>query len=70
MRLLPTLYILASTLFFCAGAGAATMEIAGVKVEDSAEVRGSKLQLNGAGTRFKGPFKVYVAGLYLGKKAA
>ena len=51
-------------------AAAATQEISGVKVEDSAEVRGSKLQLNGAGTRFKGPFKVYVAGLYLGKKAA
>ena len=28
-----------------------------------------RLQLNGAGTRYKGPFKVYVAGLYLNKKA-
>ena len=33
-------------------------------------MRGSKLQLNGAGTRYKGPFKVYVAGLYVGKKAS
>ena len=31
---------------------------------------GSKLLLNGSGTRYKGPFKVYVAGLYLGKKAS
>ena len=48
---------------------AATLEINGVKVEDTAEVHGTRLQLNGAGTRYKGPFKVYVAGLYLGKKA-
>lgn len=48
---------------------AASLEIQGVKLEDNAEVQGSRLQLNGAGTRYKGPFKVYVAGLYLGKKA-
>jgi hypothetical protein len=51
-------------------AAAATIDISGVKVEDSAEVRGSKLALNGAGIRYKGPFKVYVAGLYTGKPAA
>ncbi len=49
---------------------AATVEVNGVKLEDSADVRGAKLLLNGAGTRYKGPFKVYVTGLYLGKKAA
>ena len=32
------------------------------------DLRGAKLLLNGVGTRFKGPFKVYVAGLYVGKK--
>ena len=48
---------------------AASLEIQGVKLDDAAEVHGSRLQLNGAGTRYKGPFKVYVAGLYLGKKA-
>lgn len=48
---------------------AASVEIQGVKLEDNADVQGSRLQLNGAGTRYKGPFKVYVAGLYLGKKA-
>lgn len=55
---------LASTL-----ALSAPVEINGVKLEDTADVRAAKLQLNGAGTRFKGPFKVYVAGLYLEKKA-
>ncbi len=49
---------------------AAVVEIQGVKLEDSMDLRGAKLQLNGAGTRYKGPFKVYVAGLYIGKKAS
>lgn len=48
---------------------AASVEIQGVKLEDTADVQGSRLQLNGAGTRYKGPFKVYVAGLYLGRPA-
>ncbi len=47
---------------------AATLDISGVKVEDTIDVQGSKLQLNGAGIRYKAIFKVYVAGLYLGKK--
>ncbi len=51
-------------------AHAATQEIHGVKVEDSATVAGTKLQLNGAGTRYKGPFKVYVGDLYTSKKVA
>jgi hypothetical protein len=44
--------------------------LSGVKYEDSADVRGAKLQLNGAGLRYKAVFKVYAAGLYLPKKAA
>ncbi len=48
---------------------AAPVEIAGVKVDDPLELNGTKLQLNGAGIRYKAIFKVYVAGLYLGKKA-
>jgi hypothetical protein len=47
---------------------AATQDINGVKVEDTVDVKGTKLPLNGAGTRYRGPFKVYVAGLYAGKK--
>ncbi len=49
---------------------AATVEMAGVKLEDSVELRGSKLLLNGAGVRYKAVFKVYLAALYLGKRAA
>lgn len=52
------------------GALAAQVEISGIKLEDSAEVAGAKLQLNGAGIRYKAIFKVYVAALYVGKKVA
>ncbi len=45
-------------------------EIQGVKYEEAIELAGSKLQLNGAGTRYKAVFKVYTAGLYLSRKAA
>lgn len=52
-----------------APAMAQSLTVAGVKYEDSIELRGTKLQLNGAGIRYKGPFKVYTAGLYTTKKA-
>lgn len=48
----------------------AQVTVSGVKYEEAIDLRGSKLQLNGAGVRYKGPFKVYTTGLYLGKKAA
>ena len=49
----------------CWSTGAFSMtEIAGVKLEDSITLAGAKLQLNGAGIRYKGPFKVYVGDLY------
>lgn len=50
-------------------AQAATVDLAGVKLEDRATVAGSPLVLNGAGIRYKTVFKVYAAGLYLGAKA-
>ncbi|MEO6016770.1 MAG: chalcone isomerase family protein [Polaromonas sp.] len=56
-------------LMLSLGALAAPVEIAGVKLDDPVEVHGSKLQLNGAGIRYKAVFKVYVASLYLSKKA-
>lgn len=59
-----------ATLMLAWGAVAATVDVGGVKMEDATDVRGSKLQLNGAGIRYKAVFKVYAAGLYLGKKAA
>lgn len=52
------------------GVVAAPLEISGVKVDDTISVHGVKLQLNGAGTRYKAVFKVYVAAMYIGKKAS
>ena len=49
---------------------AASVDVAGIKIEDALELQGSKLQLNGAGVRYKAIFKVYAAGLYVGKKVA
>ena len=49
---------------------AAPVEVGGIKIEDVQDVQGSKLQLNGAGVRYKAVFKVYAAGLYVGKKVA
>ncbi|MDO8372268.1 MAG: chalcone isomerase family protein [Pseudomonadota bacterium] len=59
----------AMTLLLAFSAAAATVEVGGVKLEDQIDMRGSKLVLNGAGVRYKAVFKVYTAGLYLGKKA-
>lgn len=70
MKLARTLSVVIFLFGMSLVAGAASVEINGVKVEDSVDVKGSKLPLNGAGTRYKGPFKVYVAGLYTGKKAS
>jgi hypothetical protein len=56
---------LAVLLCFCLAAPAYAVEIAGVKVPDTATVEGKTLKLNGAGLRTKIMFKVYVAGLYL-----
>lgn len=50
-------------------AHAQSTEVAGVKFEQSLQVGGTRLQLNGAGVRYKAIFKVYAAGLYLSAKA-
>ena len=55
-------------LMLAGAAFAATIDIAGVKVDDSVTIAGTKLHLNGAGIRYKGPFKVYVGELYTTKK--
>ena len=44
-------------------------EVGGVNFAPQIEVNGNKLQLNGAGVRYKAIFKVYAAGLYLDRKA-
>jgi len=48
---------------------AETTELAGVRIEHSAQVGGSTLKLNGAGIRYKAVFKVYTAALYLTQPA-
>ncbi len=40
-------------------------EVMGIKVDDTVQVGGQTLKLNGAGVRYKAIFKVYVAALYL-----
>jgi hypothetical protein len=46
-----------------------SLEVSGVRYVPTAQVAGSTLQLNGAGTRYKFVVRVYTAGLYLGAKA-
>lgn len=50
-------------------AAAATVDVAGVKLEDRVSVAGKPLVLNGAGVRYKAVFKVYAAGFYVEKPA-
>jgi hypothetical protein len=60
----------ASLCVLAASVGAATVDVAGVKLEDTSSVGNTALQLNGSGVRYKAIFKVYAAGLYLSKRAA
>lgn len=57
-------------LILSVGVFAAPVEVGGIKIDDVQDVRGTKLQLNGAGVRYKAIFKVYAAGLYVGKSVA
>jgi len=68
MKHLPH-WLLAAALAFCAPVATAQVTVSGVKYDETTELRGTKLQLNGAGIRYKAVFKVYTAGLYLPKKA-
>lgn len=61
--------LLALTALLTAPGAFAQAEIAGVKYAETADIHGGRLQLNGAGVRYKAVFKVYTAGLYLSKKA-
>jgi len=49
-------------------AGAALAAPTSTKFEPQMEVQGTRLQLNGAGTRYRAIFKVYDMGLYTTKK--
>lgn len=59
-----------AVLCLLAAGAMAQVNVSGVKYDESVDARGTKLQLNGAGVRYKAVFKVYTAGLYLTKKAA
>jgi hypothetical protein len=61
----PALLILLLAL----GQQASALEVGGVNFAPQIEVNGSKLELNGAGVRYKAIFNVYAAGLYVGRKA-
>jgi hypothetical protein len=60
---------LVTALLVMAPVAMAEVNVSGVKFEDTMDLKGTKLQLNGAGVRYKAIFKVYAAGLYLPKKA-
>jgi hypothetical protein len=68
MKILKRWVVLAGALFACASSWA-QITVSGVKYDESIEVRGAKVHLNGAGVRYKAIFKVYAAGLYLPRKA-
>ena len=69
MRRFIVLAALAAVLSSPLASLAQTTDVAGVKFANTLQVGGSKLQLNGAGVRFKVVFKVYAAALYLTEKA-
>jgi len=68
MVFIKPLMLAVITSLFALNSLAAALDINGIRVEDATDVHGTRILLNGAGTHYKGPFKVYVAGLYLGKK--
>jgi hypothetical protein len=70
MRRRPLLAAAAALALFATVVQAQTTEVAGVRFESSLPLAGTRLQLNGAGVRYKAVFKVYAAGLYLAAPAA
>jgi hypothetical protein len=69
MRFIP-LAATAALALFLSSAAFAQVNVSGIKFDDTIDLRGSKVQLNGAGVRYKAVFKVYAAGLYLSRKAS
>jgi hypothetical protein len=68
LKLLRALAVASAFLAFVP-TQAATVDLAGVSLEDRITLAGSPLVLNGAGVRYKAVFQVYTAGLYLTAKA-
>lgn len=68
---MKTLKVCAGMLALCSvlfSLNAGAVELAGVKLDDSARVGNQDLKLNGAGIRSKLMFKVYAIALYLPEK--
>ncbi len=63
-----TSHLAAALLAFGLAACAALAAPTSTKFEPQMEVQGTRLQLNGAGTRYRAIFKVYDMGLYTTKK--
>lgn len=61
-------YILALLASFLISVSAFAVDVAGIKIPDSAKVEGQELKLNGAGIRTRMFIKVYVGALYLEQK--
>ncbi|MEP7101982.1 MAG: chalcone isomerase family protein, partial [Burkholderiales bacterium] len=70
MRRTLALAALAAALAWPLASSAQTTDVAGVKFPNTMQLGNAKLQLNGAGVRYKVVFKVYAAALYLGEKAS
>jgi hypothetical protein len=70
MRAFVAAAVLAVSSLSGMSASAQTVEVGNVKYESSVDLAGQKLQLNGAGIRYKFVVKVYTAGLYLTTKAS
>lgn len=62
------MFRLALAALFCMAFSAHAAEVAGVQVADTVSLGGTELKLNGAGTRTRAVFKVYVGALYLAEK--
>lgn len=69
IKLLLSMGLAMMAVLLSTSAAAQTVTVSGVKYEQSLNLRGSKLVLNGAGVRYKGPFQIYTAGLYTLEKA-
>ena len=69
MRFIKLITSTLAALAISFSAASATVDVSGFKIEDGIDLQSSKLQLNGACIRYRAVFKVYAAGLCMGKKA-
>jgi hypothetical protein len=68
MRPIQSWLLAAAIALALPAAFAEPVNVSGVKYDETLDMAGAKLRLNGAGVRYKAFFKVYTAALYLAKK--